>query len=346
VSDVGYEPRRVRATPVRNLGEATPVYALGPIDRKKPAGEKTHGEIDKTLTERLAESRDAATITTRCAVDGCAWSHTGTAGESREHAARHRAAAHPELVGRRTHRQGGVRMKKRGEVIDQAVVEESRRRRQERDDAARLETIERGRRARGELLEEVDAATRAVPVGASISSSSDDVALDGLAAEQPGDSGSFAASTTTNGRAQMRRWTRDTMIEELQRVSRELGHTPTAAELTKRKLGSLLAKKFLKLHGFESYRDLCRAAGLQPNAPGTKTSTARRVPQASPTPSPAPEPQPEPPAAEKSLVEIATELEQARAEFQAATDRYHAALDAFRAHQVVRDIANHEGIAA
>src|SRR5206468_10154755 len=67
-------------------------------------------------------------------------------------AAAHRATAHPELAGKRTHRKAGIKFKRRGEEVDSAVIAESRRIRQEREDAQRVDTINRGRRARGETI--------------------------------------------------------------------------------------------------------------------------------------------------------------------------------------------------
>lgn len=46
------------------------------------------------LDAEAAERRDAAKMTTRCAVEGCKWSYIGTAGDGRERAKEHREKVH------------------------------------------------------------------------------------------------------------------------------------------------------------------------------------------------------------------------------------------------------------
>jgi hypothetical protein len=58
------------------------------------------------------------------------------------------------------------------------------------------------------------------------------------------------------------RWSREKMIEQLQTIARELGRTPTVAELRKRKMSSLVDTKQLAKYGFTSYPGLVETAGL------------------------------------------------------------------------------------
>jgi hypothetical protein len=305
-----------RVTRVRQLGDAVPI--VRPFRDDSDDVKVTPKTADELRADAEAR-RDAQPMSTSCAVTGCGFAYTGTAGECRTEAAGHRAAVHPELAGVRTYRKG-IAFKRRGQEVDEAVIAESRRLRQEREDAQRVETINRGRRARGETLLEEVAAERLGPDGATSSS-----------------------SPTTRPEETMRRtWTRDTLIAALQTVAGELGRTPTSAELTARKLSSLVTAKFLATHGFESFADLCRAAGLTPNTTGRNggrppraVKTVVGVPPAIAAP---PVPAPEPVADGGSLAALATELETATADLKAAQERHDAAVVAFVSHTVVKAV--------
>jgi hypothetical protein len=137
-----------RVTRVRQLGDAVPTFRGFRDDSDDvKVTPKTADELRADAEAR----RDAQPMSTSCAVTGCGFAYTGTAGDCRAAAAAHRAGVHPDLVGARTYRKG-IAFKRRGQEVDTAVIAESRRLRQEREDAQRVETINRGRRARGETI--------------------------------------------------------------------------------------------------------------------------------------------------------------------------------------------------
>lgn len=309
MSDIVVEPRR-KATRARALGDAVPLRLTPLVDDGPKVEPKTSAELRAESEAR----RDAQPMSTRCAVDGCGWTITATAGECRDEAAAHRQAAHPELVGRRTERKQSVG--KIGGKVDDDIIEAARRRRTEREQAEQLATIERGRARRGELLEEVDA-ERLGPDGATSSSSTlDDLAevepepeagttrrfdpavLVADAPTAPGDrpSGSTAASTTyqegldVERKRTYERWSREKLIDRLREAARELGHTPTVNELRKLGLHALANRKMYGRHGFDSYHDIVRAADLELPAAHARTGAATRA--AAKRASTPPQPQP------------------------------------------------------
>lgn len=272
MSDTTIQLRTARAL---SLGDAMPLHRTpAELEKKQAAGGKTVVQIDKTITEMLAERRDAAELTTRCAVDGCTWSHFGTAKDCRDRAAEHRARAHPELAARRGPKRG--------------MSSWNRGPRDEEDRAAAMAEVERRKRtthAETPLLEEVDAAERLGPDGPPASSSSpldtpaeislgpndtattDERTVSSTAATAEPSPVEISAGTTNRREPMPRpytRWSRDLMIERVREVADELGHTPTVAELRKRKLSSLVDTSQLAKHGFTGYPSLVDAAGLEP----------------------------------------------------------------------------------
>lgn len=103
-------------------------------------GSFTISELDRRHQVFL----DGQPMVSACAVEGCAWSFSGPTVEALAAAAAHREEAHPELA-RRKRRRGG----KAQEIAEAQAL------RAERDDASRLEKVERGRaRALGEAAGE------------------------------------------------------------------------------------------------------------------------------------------------------------------------------------------------
>jgi hypothetical protein len=281
-----------RVTRVRQLGDAVPT--IRPF-RDNRDDVKIEPKTSEELRADRDARRDAAPMSTSCGVDGCTWSSSGTAGECRKAAAAHRARKHPELTGRKTHRKGGIKFKRRGEDVDPATVAESRRVRQEKDDAARLETINRGRATRGEepLLEEV-AADRLGPDGATSSSSP-----------------TTDREDTMENRYNLRRagrglaWTIDAALQAVRDFHKATGRAPRQQDTRDEPTGTLPSEAAAKSL-FGSWDQMVERAGFDP-APKA-TSRGKKVvmgvpPEAvvAPTPEPYPEPQPTPAAAPVAL---------------------------------------------
>ena len=95
----------------------------------------------KTAAEMRADQeawRDSQPVDHRAGLY-CDWQHVGTVEEGRDRARAHRADDHPDLVGRRTIRKKPV--SRLGEKPDDAEIEDARRRRWARENAAVLERI-------------------------------------------------------------------------------------------------------------------------------------------------------------------------------------------------------------
>lgn len=203
------------------------------------------------LDRRHADWQASRPMTTRCAVDGCPWMHEGTVESAREAAAAHRESDHPELIA----------------ALGRCVVPGCDRKRKPSHRMCATHTFDAKRKP------------TVVP-----SAPLEEAAFLG-AASSNGNTG----TTPTERTPMHRRWTRETLISELQAAATELGHTPTSTELAKRKLSSLLTTKFLRGHGFDSFADLCRAAGLEPNREGRHGGQQGRAlsPRVEPEPEPA-----------------------------------------------------------
>jgi hypothetical protein len=258
-----------RVTRVRTLGDAVPAF--------RPFRDDSDDVkvVPKTSDELRADAearRDAQPMSTSCGVTGCGWVHTGTAGECRAAAAGHRASVHPELTGSRTHRKAGIKFKRPGQEVDSAVIAESRRLRLEREEAQRVETINRGRRARGETIIE----------------------------------GGTVNTCKREG------------------CERDASDAPKAGPTS----------RLCAAHRRE------RSNELSASRTGKPRGNPKPAAPAAPAPLPAPEP-----VAEPSLVVLATELEEARADVERANGRYTAAVAAFNQHDVIRRF-HEEGAAA
>lgn len=149
-------------------------------------------------------------------------------------------------------------------------------------------------------------------------------------------------------------WTLETIAEAFREHHRRTGRAPKSSELNGAN-GPVpdYLPAWTVVRRVCGYDAALEAAGLERPAKasnvGTRTKRlrsearkTRRTPPVQEKPV-----QPDLPAGDGgSLAELAARLEQARADLEAATHRYADAVRAFKAHDVIRTIANEEDIAA
>lgn len=290
-------PQQLRDSSSRglSLGAAVPVRL----------GERTESASyqGKPATEMQAEHRewlDAQPLATSCAF--CEWTFEGTTAECREAARAHREQEHPAATNRlgRHRRKSKPKHQRTDAEKEQASREatEARRVRAEREDAARVAQIERGRQ-RDALAnaggpqgreEEQRAHTHAespAPHPADSPPPRDESGLEETPAAEgaAGTRGVADVSSspithdeetttmqqeTTNGRA--KKWPRERVIAAIQEVAAEVGGTPTIGQMGER--GYTFAVSCSKL-GLGTWSELVVAAGFAPNKSGGATRSGR-----------------------------------------------------------------------
>jgi hypothetical protein len=219
-----------RAAPI---GVAQPIGFRRPFDPSVVLEERQPKTAEELRAEE-AERRDAQPIVTLCGF--CDWRFEGTAGEGREQARAHREAEHPEAAHRRTPRRRKSLIRPDQKMSDAEYLDAQRARAQ-KDEEARLATIERGRQREAlaaldagepQPLEDREEGLRDFPPPAEATDGADrDVSppRDTPATNGKGDTMEGNAHLSPVGD----RWTRESIIEAIRALAQRTGFVPLSA---------------------------------------------------------------------------------------------------------------------